>query len=166
MAEKASDYLIYDEAAGVYRENPEQAVRDEVEKHYWRHVMQVILKDWRLYLMLVPMLLVFLFWRYMPMYELLGSFKVDDVVKPVSEQFFKGFSNFKGLLAGSGTYSTLSTEFWRAMRNTFLLSFYGLCSVSRCPSFWRCSLTRSNPISCAADCRCSPTCPSSCPRLS
>ena len=82
------------------------------------------MRDWRLYVMLVPMLLVFLFWRYLPMYELLGAFKVSDEVKPVSEQLFAGFSYFKTLLVGSGT---LSTEFWRAMRNTFLLSFYGLC---------------------------------------
>ena len=126
MKSQAGDYLILDKATGAYREDPEQAVRDDVEKHYWLHVGRTILKDWRLYLMLVPMLLVFLFWRYLPMYELLGSFKVDDVVKPVADQYFKGFSNFKGLLMGTGTFSTLSTEFWRAMRNTFLLSFYGL----------------------------------------
>ncbi len=126
MKHKAGDYLILDEATGRYREDPEQAVRDDVEKHHWLHVGRTILKDWRLYLMLVPMLLVFLFWRYMPMYELLGSFKVDDVVKPVADQYFKGFSNFKGLLLGTGTFANLSTEFWRAMRNTFLLSFYGL----------------------------------------
>ena len=76
--------------------------------------------------MLLPTLLVFLFWRYLPMYELLGSFKVTDVVKPVSDQYFLGFSNFKALLTGAGTFTTLSTDFWRAMRNTFLLSFYGL----------------------------------------
>ncbi|MBR3098898.1 MAG: sugar ABC transporter permease [Clostridia bacterium] len=126
MKHKAGDYLILDEATGRYREDPEQTVRDDVEKHHWLHVGRTILKDWRLYLMLVPMLLVFLFWRYMPMYELLGSFKVDDVVKPVADQYFKGFSNFKGLLLGTGTFANLSTEFWRAMRNTFLLSFYGL----------------------------------------
>ena len=51
-----------------------------------------------MYLMLVPMLLVFLFWRYFPIYELLGCFKVSDAVKPVSEQFFSGFSYFKRLL--------------------------------------------------------------------
>ena len=34
MTAKASDFLIYDKAAGVYRENPEQVVRDDVEKHY------------------------------------------------------------------------------------------------------------------------------------
>lgn len=124
MKAKAADFLIYDEAAGVYRENPEQAVRDDVEKHVWRHVGMTILKDWRLYLMLVPMLLVFFFWRYLPMYELLGCFKVSDEVLPVADQLFSGFSYFKRLLVGG---DNMSAEFWRALRNTFLLSFYGLC---------------------------------------
>ena len=124
MKPKAADYLIYDEASGTYRQSPEQAVRDDVEKHYWLHVGRTILKDWRLYIMLVPMILVFLFWRYFPKYELLGCFKVSDEVKPVSEQLFSGFSYFKRLLVGG---DGLSTEFWRAMRNTFILSFYGLC---------------------------------------
>ena len=124
MKGKAADYLVLDQATGTYRENPEQVVRDDVEKHYWLHVGRTILKDWRLYIMLVPMILVFLFWRYFPMYELLGCFKVSDEVKPVSEQLFSGFSYFKRLLVGG---DGLSTEFWRAMRNTFILSFYGLC---------------------------------------
>ena len=124
MKAKAADFLLYDEATGQYRENPEQAVRDDVEKHYWLHVGRTILKDWRLYIMLIPMLLVFLFWRYFPMYELLGYFKVSDEVKSVSEQLFSGFSYFKRLLVGG---DGLSVEFWRALRNTFILSFYGLC---------------------------------------
>ena len=124
MAAKASDFLIYDQNTGTYRENPEQLVRDDVEKHVWRHIGATVLKDWRLYLMLVPMLLVFLFWRYLPMYELLGCFKVPDEVKPVADQLFSGFSYFKHLLVGG---DGLSNEFWRALRNTFLLSFYGLC---------------------------------------
>lgn len=124
MKAKAADFILYDQATGTYRVDPEQAVRDDVEKHYWLHVGRMIVKDWRLYLMLIPMILVFLFWRYFPMYELLGSFKVDDRVKSVNEQFFAGFSHFKRLLAGS---DNLSLDFWRAMRNTFLLSFYGLC---------------------------------------
>ena len=112
MKAKAADFLIYDEVSGLYRESPEQAVRDDVEKHYWLHVGRSILKDWRLYLMLIPMLLVFLFWRYFPMYELLGCFKVSDEVLPVSEQLFSGFSYFKRLLIGG---DDLSAEFWRAM---------------------------------------------------
>ena len=121
---KAADFLIYDEATGLYREDPEQAVRDDVEKHYWLHVGRSIIKDWRLYLMLIPMMLVFLFWRYFPMYELLGCFKVSDEVLPVSQQLVSGFSYFKRLLVGG---DDPSAEFWRAMRNTFILSFYGLC---------------------------------------
>ena len=124
MKAKAADFLLYDEERGVYRQSPEQAVRDDVEKHYWLHVGRTILKDWRLYIMLLPMLLVFLFWRYFPMYELLGCFKVSDEVLPVSQQLFSGFSYFKRLLIGG---DNLSLEFWRALRNTFILSFYGLC---------------------------------------
>ena len=119
----AGDFLIYDKASQTYRTNPEQLVRDEVEKHYWKNVATTVLKDWRLYIMLIPMILVFLFWRYFPMYELIRCFKVADQVKPVSEQFFSGFSYFKRLLFSG---DALSTEFWRALRNTFLLSFYGL----------------------------------------
>ena len=81
MKLNVSDYLIFDEESGVYIENPEQIVRDDVEKHHWKNVLKTVLKDWRLYLMLVPMLLVFLFWRYFPMYELLGCFKLSDEIK-------------------------------------------------------------------------------------
>ena len=68
MQLSANDYLIFDEESGVYVENPEQVVRDDVEKHHWLNVWRAVVKDWRLYLMLVPMILVFLLWRYMPMY--------------------------------------------------------------------------------------------------
>lgn len=122
MKKIASDYLVYDEATGKYREDPEQKVRDDVEKHYWLNVARAVIKDWRLYLMLVPMLLVFLFWRYFPMYELLGAFKVNDNTLDVADQLYAGFAHFQSLMAGEA-----SANFWRAFRNTFLLSFYGLC---------------------------------------
>ena len=124
MRFKPDDYLVYDEATGKYREDAEQAVRDDVEKHTWLNIARTVIKDWRLYLMLVPMLLVFLFWRYFPMYELLGAFKVNDANLEVSDQLYAGFSYFKQLFAGR---EGMSLEFWRAFRNTFLLSFDGLC---------------------------------------
>lgn len=124
MKFKADDYLIYDESTGKYKEDPEQRVRDDVEKHYWLNVGRTVLKDWRLYLMIIPMLLVFLFWRYFPMYELLGCFKVDDPKLEVADQLYAGFSYFTLLFSND---SPLSLEFWQAFRNTFLLSFYGLC---------------------------------------
>ena len=39
----AGDFLIYDKSSNTYRTNPEQLVRDDVEKHYWKHVMQTVL---------------------------------------------------------------------------------------------------------------------------
>ena len=120
MKMKADDYLVYDAGTGTYKEDPEQLVRDDVEKHYWLNVARTIAKDWRLYLMLVPMILIFLFWRYFPMYELLGCFKREDTMLPVADQLYVGFSYFKTLF-------TSRPDFWAAFRNTFLLSFYGLC---------------------------------------
>ena len=119
MKAKVTDWLIFDEESGTYIENPEQAVRDDVEKHYWRNVFKTVLKDWRLYLMLVPMIAVFLLWRYLPMYELLGSFKLTEDAKPVADQYYSGFSYFRTLITGKGNLE-LSAQFWRAFRNTFL----------------------------------------------
>ena len=124
MKKFASDYLVYDSVTGKYHEDPEQAVRDDVEKHHWLNVARTVFKDWRLYLMLIPMLLVFLFWRYFPMYELLSAFKVEQSSLAVADQLYLGFSNFKQLFEGT---TEMSIYFWRAFRNTFLLSFYGLC---------------------------------------
>ena len=123
MKKFASDYLVYDEVTGKYHEDPEQAVRDDVEKHHWLNVLRTVLKDWRLYLMLIPMLLVFLFWRYFPMYELLSCFKVYDANTEVADQVYSGFTYFIELFRGD---TDLSIEFWRAFRNTFVISFYGL----------------------------------------
>ena len=125
MNDKVTDFLIFDEESGTYIEDPEQAVRDDVEKNYWKNVVKTVVKDRRLYLMLLPMILVFLLWRYLPMYELLGSFKLTEDAKSVSEQYFSGFSYFRTLIFGTGG-AELSAQFWRAFRNTFLLSFYGL----------------------------------------
>ena len=42
MKAKAADFLIFDKETGGYRVDPEQAVRDDVEKHYWRHVLLTV----------------------------------------------------------------------------------------------------------------------------
>ena len=57
------------------------------------------------------------------MYELLGCFKITEVGKAVADMKWCGFANFKMLMFGT---TTTTTAFWRAFRNTFLLSFYGL----------------------------------------
>lgn len=117
------EYLIFNEQTGRYELDPEQKVRDDVEKNRWKLNWGLILKDWRLYVMLIPMILVFVLWRYLPMYELLGCFKITEVGKQVADMKWCGFANFKNLMFGT---TTQTVYFWRAFRNTFLLSFYGL----------------------------------------
>ncbi len=96
-------------------------IQDELERDYWKIILRRVRKDWRLYLMLLPLILVFLFWRYLPLYELITAFKIDDTTKNVLDRNFVGFQNFYSIIAGSD-----ATGFWQAFRNTFLLSFYGL----------------------------------------
>ena len=122
ISKGSKDFLLYDEEKQIYYIDDEQKVVDEVEKDHWKIVIRNLLKDWRLYLMLVPMLFVFFCWRYLPMYELLGAFKInlDGSIK-VADYFYLGYNNFDTILFGS-----YQNSFWNAFRNTFILSFYGL----------------------------------------
>lgn len=122
MKFKADDFLCYDEETKTYYMEPDQIVRDQVEKNYWKTSFKTVLKDWRLYLMLVPMLIIFFCWRYLPMYELLASFKENlDKLPHVKDWYYVGYNHFVDLMFGS-----YSEQFWQAFRNTFVLSFYGL----------------------------------------
>jgi putative aldouronate transport system permease protein len=97
------------------------AVLDELEKHYWKNIGKKIIKDWRLYLMVLPMVLVFFLWRYMPLYGLIGAFKVNDTTVQIFDREFVGINYFYKLIFGED-----SAGFWQAFRNTFMISFYGL----------------------------------------
>ncbi|MEX1377489.1 MAG: ABC transporter permease subunit [Eubacteriales bacterium] len=101
---------------------PEQIkIQDKIEKNYWTDVARKIIKDWRLYVMLLPLVLVFLFWRYFPLYGLLTAFKTSDTTSDILSRNFVGFQHFYNLVFGAD-----SAGFWQAFRNTFLLSFYSL----------------------------------------
>lgn len=121
---KCDDFLEFDEATGTYSMPAEQQVRDEAEKTHWKEVGFTLLKDWRLYLMLVPMLLVYLLWRYMPMTELLTAFKDSNTYgagQDSSLYDWYGLTNFEEIFFGSQ-----ASAFWAAFRNTFIIAFYGL----------------------------------------
>ncbi len=110
------------EAQPISRET--QLRIDEYERNYWRTTGKKILKDWRLFVMLIPLILVFLFWRYFPMYNLTNAFKFYDpniaTVNPLNLDYV-GLYYFQNLMFGEN-----AVKFWPAFRNTFLLSFYGL----------------------------------------
>ena len=117
---KCDDFLIYDEATGTYSMSPEQQVRDETERNRWKTTGLTVLKDWRLYLMLVPMILVYFLWKYLPMTELLAAFRFGDF-QNTNDRPWVGFNNFKVIFVGAR-----AADFWLAFRNTFVIAFYGL----------------------------------------
>lgn len=121
---KCDDFLVYDESTGTYSMSADQQVRDEAEKNTWKSAGFTILKDWRLYLMLVPMILVYFLWKYMPMYELTACFKDPSTGDTLHVNTFSwaGLRYFQILF----TDAKLSPDFWLAFRNTFITAFYGL----------------------------------------
>ena len=120
---KCDEFLEFDESSQTYYMAADQQVRDQAEKAHWKDIGFTLLKDWRLYLMLVPMLVVYLLWRYMPMTELLAAFKNPATAGAVTvdEQNWYGLTNFHDLFFG-----TYAADFWAAFRNTFIIAFYGL----------------------------------------
>ncbi|ORC36236.1 hypothetical protein B4O97_06495 [Marispirochaeta aestuarii] len=84
-------------------------------------VLATIIKDWQLYVLLLPMVAFFFLWRYLPMGGILVAFKRYKVTEGVMGSEFAGFYYFRELFFGAG-----SGEFWRAFRNTFMLNIYGL----------------------------------------
>ena len=95
-----------------------EQVQQYYEKHHWKFVGKRILKDWRLYVMLLPLVFVFIFWRYLPMYGLTIAFKDFDAGLGIMGSNFVGLAGFKAIMT--------DPLFWRAFRNTFMLAFYGL----------------------------------------
>lgn len=122
---KCDDFLVYDESTGTYSMPADQQVRDETEKNKWKTTGSTILKDWRLYLMIVPMLVVYLLWRYLPMKELLAAFKDANTygASTVAEQNWYGINNFITIFS---TKTMEGKAFWPAFRNTFTIAFYNL----------------------------------------
>lgn len=95
---------------------------EELEKNKWHRYWNAIKKDWPLYAMLVPVILYFFIFRYMPIYGILAAFKnQNDLTLSVGQAPFSGFYAFRSLIAGD-----YANEFWQAFRNTFAISMYGL----------------------------------------
>ncbi len=99
----------------------EEELMEYLERNKWKNRLATIISDWRLYLMLLPLVVVFFCWKYLPMYGLIIAFKDYNPVTGITESPFVGLFNFHNLMFGGN-----STSFWRAFRNTFVLSFYGL----------------------------------------
>ncbi len=95
---------------------------EELEKNKWKETWKLMKKNWMIYLMVLPVVVFFLLFRYLPINGILIAFKnFSDYTKSVNQSQWVGFAGFKNILIG-----TQSARFWQAFRNTFTLSAYGL----------------------------------------
>jgi len=76
------------------------------------------LMDWDLYLLLLPGLLFFLVFKYVPMWGVIIAFMDYSPFRGILGSEWVGFKHFVTLF----TYD----QFWRIFRNTIVISFYNL----------------------------------------
>ena len=102
--------------------NPNQAdtaILEELERTKWKRVGKELVKDWRLYILLVPMLVFLITMKYFPIGDIVSGFKRTQTGVTATEWY--GLYWAKTIFTGN-----YSGEFWRAFRNTFVNSMYGL----------------------------------------
>ena len=95
-----------------------EEVLDEMERTKWSRTWKTLVNDWRLYALLVPLLVFMLLFKYLPLKGLLMAFKSYDSSKDVLDMDWQGYAYVKTLFQ--------DITFWRAFRNTFVNSMYGL----------------------------------------
>ncbi|MDR2828333.1 MAG: ABC transporter permease subunit [Acholeplasmatales bacterium] len=96
---------------------------EDLPKSKFRQGLEQMKKDWMIYVMLIPVVVFFYLFRYRPIGGILVAFKrTEDAGILIGERYFAGFFNFKEIFVGSN----YAYRFWRAFRNTFTLSAYGL----------------------------------------
>lgn len=94
---------------------------EEYERTKWKRVGKQLLKDWRLYALLVPIMVFMFFFKYRPIQGVLQAFKSNEgnnFTTPVLQDDWMGLYYMKAIFNDS--------TFWTAFRNTFVNSMYGL----------------------------------------
>lgn len=99
----------------------DQKVVDQVERNRWKIILRTLVKDWRLYVLLVPMLVFLILYKYLPIAGVLQGFKWFDVNAQARGDEWCGLYYAKMIFTGA-----YASEFWKAFRNTFVNSMYGL----------------------------------------
>lgn len=84
------------------------------EKH--RTTLRLLKKYKYLYLIMLPCIIYFIIFRYIPIYGITLAFKDYRIADGIMGSSWVGFKNFRELFAG--------TTFWSVVKNTIILSFY------------------------------------------
>ncbi len=83
-----------------------------------RELGVAVRNHWILYLIIVPFVLYYAVFMYKPMYGLQIAFKDYQILTGIEESAWAGFVHFAEFLGDA--------EFWRAFRNTLIISAYDL----------------------------------------
>jgi putative aldouronate transport system permease protein len=81
-------------------------------------IVDVLKRDWQLYVMLLPTIIWLLLFLYKPMYGLQIAFKDYSVFRGIANSPWVGFEHFETLFNND--------QFIRAIRNTVVISFWSL----------------------------------------
>jgi putative aldouronate transport system permease protein len=99
-----------------------EEIIEEMERTRWHRYWVQIKKDWPIYVMLIPVILFFYFFKYRPIGGILIAFKnYENYSASVASSDFYGIYAFRFIMFGPQ-----AQYFWQAFRNTFTLSTYGL----------------------------------------
>ena len=77
-----------------------------------------VLKNKHIYILLLPAILAYILFHYAPMGGLIIAFQKFSVTKGIMGSTFVGLKNFEAFLS--------DVYFWRLLRNTLLINFWGL----------------------------------------
>lgn len=92
--------------------------RKIVMKIKWKRLLVRLKKNKGLYLMLIPFIAYYLLFAYKPLYGMQIAFKDYSLFKGIAGSDWSGFDNFKVFFQ--------SPYFFRTLKNTLLISLYGL----------------------------------------
>ena len=98
----------------------DQNVVNEVERTKWKRIGITLAKDWRLYILLIPMLAFLVCFKYIPIGGILTGFKWGKDLDIYNSQWC-GYKWLETVFFGDS-----APVFWRSFRNTFVNSMYGL----------------------------------------
>ena len=109
-------------------------LKDEYAKK--RHIKKRLVRDWRLYVLLLPALLYIIVFCYVPMYGVLMSFQNYKPSLGIAGSQWVGFDQFKRFFA--------SPMFGTVIKNTITLSLYSLLAGFPLPIIFALGLNRVN----------------------
>jgi putative aldouronate transport system permease protein len=99
----------------------DQNVVNEVERTKWKRIGLTLAKDWRLYVLLIPMLAFLVCFKYLPIGGILTGFKWGNDSDALYNTQWCGYKWLETIFFGDS-----APVFWRSFRNTFVNSMYGL----------------------------------------